>query len=68
MNKKIVSILILLVIFVSIALTYTYINYKNTYQEQYNNSDKTVNNEDLANEVDSMFIDEDSEIEIGDVI
>jgi peptidoglycan hydrolase CwlO-like protein len=68
MNKKIISILFLLIIFVSIAFAYSYLNQKETDQGQYDNSSKNVNDEDLSNEIDDMFIDENDELEIGEII
>jgi len=68
MNKKIISILFLLIIFVSIALTYSYLNQKETDQGQYDTTSKNVNDEDLSNEIDDMFIDENDELEIGEII
>lgn len=68
MNKKIISIVFLLILMVSITITYVYFNQKQTEETQYNGSGNTVNDEDVANEIDDMFIEEDEEIEIGDIV
>ena len=67
MNKKIVSLLFLLIIFVSIAFAYIYLNQDETDIEHYDSSENIVDDEDLANELDDIFIEEDDEIEIGDI-
>ncbi|MDH7517540.1 MAG: hypothetical protein QHH19_04270 [Candidatus Thermoplasmatota archaeon] len=68
MNKKIVSILFLLIVFVSVALAYIYFNQAATDEKGYSGSSKDVSDEDLANEIDDIFLDEDSEVEIGEMI
>jgi len=68
MNKKIVSIVFLLIVMVSITITYVYFNQKEADEKKYDDSGKTVNDQDLANEIDDMFIEEDDEIEIGEIV
>jgi hypothetical protein len=68
MNKKIISIFFLLIIFASIALAYNYFNQKSTEEKQYDSSDKTVNDSDVASQVDDTVIDEDAEVEIGEMV
>jgi len=68
MNKKIVLLLFLLILMVSITITYVFLNQKTNEENQYNTSDKTVNAEDVSSEIDDMFIEENNEIEIGDII
>jgi len=68
MNKKIISLFFLLVLMVSIAFTYIYFNQIETDERQYDSSGKTVSDEDIANEIDDMFIEEDDEIEIGEMV
>jgi len=68
MNKKIISIFFLLILMVSITATYVYFNQKENDENQYDGSDKTVNNDDVANEIDDMFLEEDDEVEIGDIV
>lgn len=68
MNKKIISIFFLLIIFASIALAYNYFNQNSTDKEQYGSSDKTVTDSDVASQIDDTFIGEDSEIEIGEMV
>jgi len=68
MNKKIISLLFLLILMVSITATYVYFSQKDSGETQYDNSDKTVNDADVANEIDDMFLEEDDEVEIGDIV
>jgi len=53
---------------VSIAFAYIYFNQSQTDGTQYESSGKNVSDEDVANEIDDMFLDEDDEIEIGDIV
>ena len=68
MNKKIISIIFLLILMVSIALAYIYFTQNQTQEKQYDGSGKTVNDNDLANEIDNVFIEEDNEVEIGEIV
>ena len=68
MNKKIISILFLLIIFASIALAYNYLTKESSEEAHYGGTDTDVDNSDLADEVDDSFIDEDGEVEIGEMV
>lgn len=68
MDKKIISIFLLLIIFVSIAVTYSYFNLPATKEKQYDNSIETIDEEDIVNEIDNIFLEEDDEIELGEMI
>jgi len=68
MNKKIISLLLLLVLLVSSIVTFAYFNQpakENTYPTD---SSGTINENTLTNEVDSTFLDENQGIEIGEMI
>jgi len=68
MNKKIVSILFLSIVLVSLALTYSYFNQPSTEEQKYDSSTEDINNENVADEIDNTFIEEDAEIEIGEMV
>jgi hypothetical protein len=68
MNKKIVPILFLSIVLVSLALTYSYFNQPTTNEQQYEGSAEDINNENVSDEIDDTFIEEDSEIEIGEMV
>jgi hypothetical protein len=68
MNKKIVPILFLSIVLVSLALTYIYFNQPTINEQQYDGSAEDINNENVADEIDDTFIEEDSEIEIGEMV
>lgn len=53
---------------VSIAFVYVYFNQNETNENQYESSGKNINNEDVASEIDDIFIEEDDEVEIGEMI
>ncbi len=66
MNKKIMALFLLLIIFVSIAVTYNYFS-QSTTEKQYD-SPIDINEDDIGNEIDKIFLEEDDEIEIGEMI
>ncbi len=68
MNKKIISLFLLLILMVSITFAYIFINQSKTDGNQYDSSGKNVSDEDVANEIDDMFLEEDDEVEIGEII
>jgi len=67
MNKKIISIFLLLIIFVSITVMYSYFN-QSTTEKQYENPVDTIDEDDIGNEIDNIFLEEDDEIEIGEMV
>jgi len=68
MNKKIISLFFLLILMVSIAFTYIYFNQIGSDEKKYDSSGKTISDDDVANEIDDMFIDEEDELEIGEMV
>jgi hypothetical protein len=68
MNKKIISLLFFLILLVSVTISYAYFNQPTTSDENQIDTDGDVNGNDLASEIDTMFLDEDQGIEIGDMI
>lgn len=68
MNKKILSIFFLLFILASIAFAYSYFNQKNTDEKHYDNSTEKVSDGDIVSEIDDMFLEENNEVEIGEMI
>ena len=68
MNKKIISITFLLIIVVSIALAYSYYNTTDTSEKQYDRPVETIDDNNVSEEIDNTFLEEDDEIEIGEMI
>lgn len=68
MKKKIISIFFLLIIFVSIALAYSYLNKTSTDEKQYDSPIETITEENVAEEIDNLFVEEEDEIEIGEMV
>jgi uncharacterized UPF0160 family protein len=67
MNKKIISIIFLLIILISSALIYNY--YKSsTDEKQYNTPIGTIDENNILEEIENTFIEEDDEIEIGEIV
>ena len=69
MDKKILSIFILLI--VVIAVTALYVSYNQSFQEQNEQDftpDNTVDEEDISSEIDDVFLSEDDEIDIGEMV
>ena len=67
MNKKIISIFFLLIIFISITLGYSYY-ISNSNEQQYNSPIQTKSDNNISEEIDETFIEEDDEIEIGEMV
>jgi hypothetical protein len=68
MNKKILSLLFLLILLVSVTISYAYINQPTTQNSTPTDSDGTITEDTLTSEIDSTFLDEDQGIEIGDML
>ena len=68
MKKKIISIFFLLIIFVSIALAYSYLNKTSPDEKQYDSPIETITEENVAEEIDNLFVEEEDEIEIGEMV
>jgi len=68
MNKKIISITFLLIIVVSIAIVYSYYNSTDTSEKQFDSSIETIDDNVVTEEIDNTFLEEDEEIEIGEMI
>ena len=70
MDKKIISIYFLLIIVIAVTITYTAINQSSLEKQQDYVPDDSgdVTNEDIFDEIDDLFISEDDEIEIGEMV
>ena len=68
MNKKIASIIFLFIIIISVFVAYIYFNQSNTNEDQYSGNVETISDDDISNEIDDIFLEEDEEIEIGEMI
>ena len=68
MNKKIITVLFLLIILVSITLVYNYYDKTSNDEKQYDSLTETISENDISDEIENSFIEEDDEIEIGDMI
>jgi len=68
MNKKIISIFFLLIILLSIALVYYSYDKVITDEKQFDSPVETIDEDNVSEEIDDTFIEEDEEIEIGEMI
>jgi hypothetical protein len=68
MNKKIILIFFILVILFIVTVIYGYYTRLSTEEERYTNPVGAINDDDVSEEIDDVFIDEEDEIEIGDMV
>ena len=68
MNKKIISIFFLLIIMVSMVFAYSYLTQPTTEEKPYDYSIDSIDNKDISDEIDDLLIDEDYEVEIGEMV
>jgi hypothetical protein len=68
MNKKILSLLFLLIILVSVTVSYAYFSQPAMTDDYPNNTGDDVDEDTLTSEIDSTLLDEDQGVEIGDII
>jgi hypothetical protein len=68
MNKKIILVFFLLIVMVAITFVYSYFTQSTTKEEHYDYSIGSVDDSDIFDEIDNLLIDEDYEVEIGEMI
>lgn len=68
MNKKIISITFLLIILVSITLVYSFYYKTSTDEKQYDSPIENIDENNISEEIDNTFLEEDDEIEIGEMV
>ena len=68
MNKKIISILFLLIVLISITVVYSYFDKAGTDEKRYDSPIEIIDENNVSEEIDNTFLDEDDEIEIGEMI
>ena len=70
MDKKIISLCFLLIIVIAITVTYIASNQPSSEENQQNYvpADGDVADEDINDEINDIFISEDDEIEIGEMV
>ena len=57
-----------MIIFVSITLAYVYFNQPTTDEQKYGGSVEDIDDDGLSNEIDDTFLEEDDEIEVGEMV
>lgn len=68
MNKKIISIFFLLIIIATMVFTYSYLIQPTTEEKPYDYSIDSIDDKDISDEIDDLLIDEDYEVEIGEMV
>jgi len=69
MDKKIVSLSLILVILISLAAIYVVINQPALKEDKDDGAISTsITGEDISSEIDNVFLEEDDEIKIGEMI
>ena len=68
MNKKILAVLFLLLIVVSVTVSYRVLNQPVAQNNQSNDLSGTVTQDDMSGEINNIFINETQEIEIGEMV
>ena len=68
MNKKILSLLFLLILLVSVTVSYAFFNQPTNTNKYQTTTDGDVDDAMLNSEIDSTLLDENESIEIGDMI
>jgi CHASE3 domain sensor protein len=67
MNKKIITLFFLLLVLGSILVVYSYLN-QAADENTYTGSNNDISDEDILKELDELFVSEDDDIEIGDIL
>jgi hypothetical protein len=68
MNKKILAVSFLLLIVVSVTISYRILNQPVAQNNQSKDSSGTVTQDDMSGEINNIFINETQEIEIGEMV
>lgn len=68
MNKRILFLFFLLLVVISIAVSYGVLNQLGSQDFSSDDSSGMVTDADVAEEIDSIFLDEEGEIEIGEMV
>jgi len=67
MDNKILSLTIILILLIAMASVYVVIN-QSSDDEDDNLFGSSITDEDIKNEIDDSFLDEDDEIDIGEIL
>ena len=68
MNKKILSLVFLLILLVSVTISYAYFLHPASEEDHQTDLDGDVDQETFTSEIDSTFLDENQDVEIGEMI
>jgi len=68
MNKKIIPLLFLLILLVTVTVSYAYLNQPTTEKKPYDDSNNSVDDKAISNEIDNTLIDENYKVEIGEMV
>lgn len=68
MNKKVISLLFLLILLVSVTVSYAYFNQPSTSDRNQTDTGGDLTDDTVSSEIDLTLLDENQGVEIGDMI
>jgi hypothetical protein len=68
MNKKIISLIFLLILLITVTVSYACFNQSTTIDNHQTDTSGDIPQDTLTTEIDSIFLDENQGIEIGEMI
>jgi hypothetical protein len=68
MNKKIISLLFLLILLMSVTVSYAYFNQPSTTDNHQTDTNGVIGDATVSSEIDATLLDESQGVEIGDMI
>ena len=68
MSKKVLSLLFLLILLVSVTVSYAYFSQPSTSENHQTNTGGDVDDDTVSSEIDATLLDENEGVEIGDMI
>jgi CHASE3 domain sensor protein len=68
MNKKIISLLFLLILLVSVTVSYAYFSQPSTSDNHQTDTNGVIDDNTVSSEIDATFLEESQGVEIGDMI
>jgi CHASE3 domain sensor protein len=68
MSKKIISLLFLLILLMSVAVSYAYFSQPSTSDNHQTDTNGVIDDNTVSSEIDATFLEESQGVEIGDMI
>lgn len=68
MNKKLISLLFVLVLLVSVTISYAYFSQPSASDDNQTDTGSNIDDDTVSSEIDATLLDESEGVEIGDMI